>query len=58
MRLLEKIVNDPNLLRYEFQKLYHGCDSIWNPLFYQIKPSGTFDISEDRDITEKDFKKK
>lgn len=32
----------------------YACEE--SPLFYQIKPSGTFDIIESRKITKKDLK--
>ena len=34
-------------------KELYGCDK--NPLYYQIKPRGTFEIREARKVTKEDF---
>ncbi len=46
---MEKITNEEK----ERVKEMYACDD--NPLIYQIKPRGTFDIIESRKITKEDL---
>ena len=46
---MEKITNA------EKKRVQDMYDSDQSPLYYQIKPRGTFDVIESRKITKKDF---